>query len=131
MIELLKTNKDYGTIVISPKEIRANFNKIVQKRELGKIYQLLKEIHEFKLDILLRRIEYNQIILNYAVKIFIELGLIIKNDEFYLVKDDVIKTELQKSPTYLEVVEKKKIIDLIYYDYNSHIKSYLKKLMEV
>ena len=128
--ELLKANKDYETIVISPKVIKANFNKIIQKRELGKIYQLLKEIHEFKLDILLRRIEYNQIILKYAVEIFVELDLIEKNDEYYIVKDDVIRTELQKSPTFLELVEKKKIIDLIYYDYNSHIKSYLKERME-
>ena len=129
--ELLNDNKEFGTIVISPKRVKANFNKIIQKRELGKIYQLLKEIHEFKLDILLRRIEYNQIILKYAVDIFIELDLIVKNDEYYLVKNDVIRTELQKSSTYLEVVQKKKIIDLIYYDYNSHIKSYLKELMEV
>ena len=37
----------------------------------------------------LRRIEYNQLIFKYAVKIFIELDLIIKNGEYYIVKENV------------------------------------------
>ena len=126
----IQDNKDIQTIVIGPKKIKANLNKIIQKRELGKIYQLLKEISEFKLDILLRRIEYNQLIFKYAVKIFIELDLIIKHGEYYIVKENVIKTDLQNSPTYVQLEEKKKIIDLVYYDYNSHIKTYFKQLME-
>ena len=118
------------TILIGPKKIKANLNKITQKRELGKIYQLLKEIKEFKLNILLRRIEYNPIIFRYAVKIFFDLGLIVKNEDLYIVKDNVSKTDLQNSPTYVQLVEKKKLIDLVYYDYNSHIKNYFKEIME-
>jgi single-stranded-DNA-specific exonuclease len=129
-IDFLKVNKHIKTIVVGPKKIKANLNKITQKRELGKIYQLLQEIHEFKLDILLRRIEYNQLIFKYAVKIFIELNLIIKNGDYYIVNENVIKTDLQKSPTYVQLEEKKKIIDFIYYDYNSHIKTYFKEIME-
>ena len=74
--------------------------------------------------------EYNQINLIYVEKIFIEFDLIIKNGEYYIVKENVIKTDLQKSSTYVQLEEKKKIIDLIYYDYNSHIKTYFKQLME-
>ena len=119
------------TLLIGPKKIKANLTKVTQKRELGKIYQLLKEIKEFKLDILFRRIEYNQIIFRNAVKIFIELGLIVKNDDIYMVKENVLKTDLQNSKTFVQLVEKKKLMDLIYYDYNSHIKNYFKEILEV
>ena len=119
------------TILIGPKKVKVNLSKVTQKRELGKIYQLLKEIKEFKLDILFRRIEYNQIIFRNAVKIFIELGLIVKNDDIYMVKENVLKTDLQNSKTFVQLVEKKKLMDLIYYDYNSHIKNYFKEILEV
>ena len=119
-----------NTFVISPQKIKANLNKVLVKSELGKIYQMLKEIKEFKLDILMRRIEFNQLILKYAIKIFIELHLITRKDEYYVVVEDAIKTDLQESQTYMELTEKKKIIDLLYYDYISHIKTYLENELE-
>ncbi len=129
--EFIKTNKDIKIIVLGPRKTKANFNKVVNKRELGKIYTMLKEIGEFKLEVLLRRIEYNQLILKYAIKIFIELNLIVKNEDFYLVKENAIKTDLQSSPTYVKLVEAKKLIDFIYFDYPSHIRTYFKEQMEV
>ncbi|XMB72549.1 single-stranded-DNA-specific exonuclease RecJ [Mycoplasmatota bacterium WC30] len=129
--DFITNNKDIKTIVLGPRKTKANFNKIVNKRELGKIYTMLKEIGEFKLEVLLRRIEYNQLILKYAIKIFIELELIVKNEDYYLVKENAIKNELQNSFTYNKLLEAKKMIDFIYFDYPSHIKTYFKDQMEV
>ncbi len=128
--EYIKHHNTNNTFVISPQKIKANLNKVVLKRELGKIYQMLKEIKEFKLDVLLRRIEFNQLVLKYAIKIFIELNLISREDGYYVVREDAIKTELQNSPTYNELAEKKKIIDLLYFDYISHIRSYILEELE-
>ncbi len=127
---ILLENKNKATMVIAPQALRTNLNKLVNKRELGKIYQMLKEINEFKLDILLRRIEYDPLILKYAIQIFVELDLIEKNDDYYLIKENVIKTDLQNSLTFVKLEEAKKIIDLLYFDYLSHIKTYFMTKME-
>lgn len=126
----LLENKDIRTLVITPQKLKANINKLINKRELGKIYQMLKEIREFKLDILLRRIEYNQVILRYAIQIFMELDFIEKTDDYYIIKDNVLKTDLQNSSTFVQLEEAKKIIDLIYYDYLSHIRTYFSEKLE-
>ncbi len=118
------------TMVITPQVTKANLNKLINKRELGKIYQMLRDIDEFKLDILLRRIEFDQLILKFAIQIFVELKLLEKHDDYYIVKENVIKTDLQNSATYVKLEEAKKIIDLIYYDYQSHIKTFFKAKME-
>jgi len=118
------------TMVITPQVAKANLNKLINKRELGKIYQMLREIDEFKLDILLRRIEYDQLILKFAIQIFLELNLLEKDEEYYIVKENVIKTDLQNSATYVKLEEAKKIIDLLYYDYLSHIRTFFKAKME-
>jgi len=128
--EIISNSKSVKTIVLSPRKTKININKLINKRELGKIYQMLKEIKEFKLDVLLRRIEYNQIDLKYAIKVFIDLDLIEKNDEYYIIKENVLKTDLQNSPTYVKLEEAKKVIDLIYYDFLSHIRTYFKEKME-
>ena len=91
---LIMDNYDKKTIIITPRKTKINLNKLVYKPELGKIYQMLKEIHEFKLDLLLRRIEYDKLILKYAIKIFLELDLIYKSDDFYVVREDALKQEL-------------------------------------
>ncbi len=127
---LLLKNKAKGTMVITPRNPKINVNKLTNKRDLGKIYQMLKEINEFKLDILLRRIEYNPLILKKAIQIFLELDLIEKNNDYYTIKENVIKTDLQNSSTFVKLEEIKKALDLIYLDYLSHIKTYFKAKME-
>jgi ssDNA-specific exonuclease RecJ len=91
---------------------------------------MLKEIHEFKLDLLLRRIEYDKLILKYAIKVFLELDLIYKKDDFYVVRENALKTDLQKSSTYVKLEEVKKLTDFLYQDYISHIRTYFRKQME-
>lgn len=126
----IKSHIDIKTIMLGPKKIKTNLNKVIYKKELGKIYQMLKEIKEFKIEILLRRIEYDKLILNYAIQIFQELDLIYKVDDYYIVKEKVLKTDLQNSPTYGKLEGKKKMIDFLYLDYLSHIKNYFYKHME-
>ena len=113
--KVLKENSQKQTILITPKKLHLDFKKFTSKRELGKIYQMLKDIKEFKLDLLLKRMEYNPYLLKYSVQIFKELGFIEKT---------------RNSSTYVTLEEIKKIHDLIYYDYYSHIKTYFKNLME-
>lgn len=129
--QLIMDNYDLKTIIISPKQTKINLNKLVYKPELGKIYQMLKEIHEFKLDLLFRRIEYDKLILKYAIDIFIELDLIFKKDDFYIVREDALKTDLKNSPTYVRLEGVKKLLDFLYQDYTSHIRTYFRKQMEV
>ena len=127
---LIMDNYTRKTIVITPRKTKINLNKLVYKPELGKIYQMLKEIHEFKLDLLLRRIEYDKLILKYAIKVFLELDLIYKKDDFYVVRENALKTDLQKSSTYVKLEEVKKLTDFLYQDYISHIRTYFRKQME-
>lgn len=126
----LKTQKDIGTILITPKKSHLNLNKIVQKRELGKIYAMLKEIKEFNRDMLLRRMEYDPKILSLAIQIFMELNLIELDDDVYRVDEQPLKTDLEKSKTYKDMEIAKKMIDFVYLDYLSHIRTYFRKLME-
>ncbi|MBI9009287.1 MAG: single-stranded-DNA-specific exonuclease RecJ [Tenericutes bacterium] len=127
---LIMDHYNTKTIIIGPKKTKINLNKLVYKPELGKIYQMLKEIHEFKLDLLLRRLEYDKLILKYAIKIFFELDLIYKQEDFYVVREDALKTDLQNSPTYVKLEGVKKQLDFLYQDYVSHIRTYFKKQME-
>ncbi len=128
--ELLRENKEKQTLLITPKQLHLDFKKFTSKRELAKIYQMLKDIKEFKLDLLLRRMEYNPYLLKFSVQIFKELGFIEKKGEYFSIKENVLKTDLQNSSTYVTLEEIKKTHDLIYYDYYSHIKTYFKNLME-
>jgi len=127
---LIQANREKQTVLISPKQLRLDFKKLTSKREIGKIYQMLKEIKEFKLDLLLRRMEYNPYLLKFAIQIFKELDFLEKNGEYYSIKENVLKTDLQSSNTYVTLEEIKKIYDLIYFDYNSHIKTYFTKIVE-
>jgi len=131
MDNYIKKNIDTRTIILSPKHTKANLNKLVYKRELGKIYQMLKEIKEFKLDILLRRLEYDKLVLKYAILIFLDLDLIYQQDDCYIVRENALKTDLKNSPTYVKLEGAKKFIDFIYQDYLSHIRTYFRKQMEV
>ncbi|MBN2540185.1 MAG: single-stranded-DNA-specific exonuclease RecJ [Bacilli bacterium] len=128
--EYLTHNKDKRTIVITPRQLKIDMKKFISKRELGKIYSMLKEIKEFKPELLYRRLEYNPLLLKYAVQIFIDLDLIEKTEDYYQIKENVLKTDLQNSSIYVTLEEIKKLTDLIYYDYDSHIKTYFVNKLE-
>ncbi len=128
--QLILENKENPTFLITPKQLDFNLNKLITRRELGKIYQMLKEIKEFKLELLLRRLEYDKLVLKYAIKIFLDLKLIDSINDYYIVNESALKTDLQNSPTYVKLEGVKKHIDFIYMDYLSHIKTYFKKHME-
>lgn len=128
--DLINKNKEIKTILLSPKIKDINLQKLITRRELGKIYQMLKEIKEFKLDLLLRRLEYDKLLLKFAIQIFLELDLITQIKDYYLVNESALKTNLQNSPTYVKLEGVKKQIDFLYLDYLSHIKTYFAKHME-
>ncbi|MFW5889088.1 MAG: single-stranded-DNA-specific exonuclease RecJ [Bacillota bacterium] len=119
-----KTFKRYNSFVLCPKLYVFNYNLIIDRNELGKIYLKLKKKLSFDKSDIMTAFNIPEIFTDIIIEVFLELDFIEENDNKYFIKPAKKKT-LKESAVYQAFLEKKKIIDWLYQSHKQKIKKYL------
>ncbi len=114
----------YNSFVLCPKEYDFNYNLIIDRNELGKIYLKLKKIQDFDIFDIIKLFNIDEIFAEKIINIFSDLDFIGKNDNSYYIKSGK-KTDLKESVTYQSFLDKKKTIDWLYQSHKEKIKEYM------
>ncbi len=118
------------TFCIKPKEFRNSYQKIANRGELQKIFKMLRDHKEFNIDSLVKRTDYTFMVLDQAIKIFSELGLIEKTKNGMRINRSVTKVELNDSPMFRQLLDKKEQINWLYTEDITKIKQFFKQKLE-
>lgn len=127
---ILEQTKYIKTYCIKPKEYRTSYNKIANRTELQKIFVMLRGYQEFNIDTLVKRTDYTFLVLDQAVKIFKELNLVEETKNGQKINRSVQKVDLNDSPLFGRLLEKKEQINWLYTEDIIKIKEFFKKKLE-
>ncbi len=127
---ILEKTKFIKTYCIKPKEYRTSYNKIANRTELQKIFAMLRGYQEFTVDMLVKRTDYTFLVLDQAVRIFTELNLIEKTKDGLRVNRSVQKVDLNDSPIFRRLLDKKEQINWLYTEDIIKIKEFFIKKLE-
>ncbi|MCF7923665.1 MAG: single-stranded-DNA-specific exonuclease RecJ [Candidatus Izimaplasma sp.] len=122
--EFKKLMINHKSFVILPKKYNFNYNLIVDRNELGKIYFDLKKVTTFNKTDIIEAYNINEIFAEVIINIFTDLDFIEKVSNNYMIKT-AKKTELKESKTYQDFLKKKKMIDWLYQSHKDKIKEYM------
>ncbi|HKL47808.1 MAG TPA: DHHA1 domain-containing protein, partial [Candidatus Izemoplasmatales bacterium] len=129
--ETVLNSADLNTLMVGhqsfalfPKFLHSNYNQIIDRNEMVKIYVKLKKLPYFSKFDIISTLGTHEWVANTVLKIFSELHLIKKAKDGFIFKSQT-KTDLTQSKTYQDIFEKKKTIDWLYHSTNQEIKHYL------
>lgn len=121
--------KKYKTVALLPRDKTLNINPLIDRLELGKIYQYFEKLDHFqKKD--LNYFNYDEFIYENALKIFVELGLIDNINENYQVLRVSKKMDLNNSKTFKQMNDNFHFINFIYQNDLQTIKQYFNQILE-
>jgi ssDNA-specific exonuclease RecJ len=121
--------KKFKTVALLPREKKYNLNPIIDRLELGKIYQYFEKLDHFSKDDL-NYFNYNEFIYENALKIFVELGLIDNINENYQVLKVSKKMDLNNSRTFKNLTDKYNLINYFYQNDVPTLKQYFNQILE-
>jgi single-stranded-DNA-specific exonuclease len=121
--------KKFKTVALLPREKKYNLNPIVDRLELGKIYQYFEKLDHFSKDDL-NYFNYNEFIYENALKIFVELGLIDNINGNYQVLKVSKKMDLNNSRTFKNLTDKFNLINYLYQNDLPTLKQYFNQILE-
>ncbi|MFP4478111.1 MAG: single-stranded-DNA-specific exonuclease RecJ [Candidatus Izemoplasmatales bacterium] len=114
----------HHSYALFPKFLNINFNQIIDRNELLKVYMKLKKIPEFNKFDIMNVLNLQEEVVDLIIQIFDELNFLKHQKNYYSIKDKN-KADLSQSKTYQLLVDKKKTIDWLYQSTSEKIKNYL------
>lgn len=121
--------KRYKTVALLPREKTLSINPLIDRSELGKIYQYFEKLDHFQKEDL-NYFNYDEFIYENALKIFVELGLIDNINENYQVLRVSKKMDLNNSKTFKQINDNFHFINFIYQNDLQTIKQYFNQILE-
>ncbi|HPD99822.1 MAG TPA: single-stranded-DNA-specific exonuclease RecJ [Bacillota bacterium] len=121
--------KRYKTVALLPREKALSINPLIDRSELGKIYQYFEKLDHFQKEDL-NYFNYDEFIYENALKIFVELGLIDNINEKYQVLRVSKKMDLNNSKTFKQMNDNFHFINFIYQNDLQTIKQYFNQILE-
>lgn len=119
-----KLMHDYQSYALFPRINQMNFNRIIDRNEMIKVYVKLKKMSQFTKFDIIDTFHTHEWITERMIDVFMELKLIKAFKGAYILRQQT-KTDLSLSPTYNRVLEIKKTIDWLYHSTINQIKKYL------
>ncbi|QWC00614.1 single-stranded-DNA-specific exonuclease RecJ [Mycoplasmatota bacterium] len=122
--DITKLFEKYRSFALFPKFLNINFNQIIDRNELLKIYMRLKKLQQFTKFDIMNILGLHEDVANIIIQIFDELHFLKTNKKYYSIKEKN-KADLSSSKTYNLMLDKKKAIDWLYQSTSDKIKNYL------
>jgi len=116
--------ENHHSFALFPKFLNINFNQIIDRNELLKVYMGLKKLSQFTTLDIINTINVREEVAEIIIQIFDELNFLKRHKNYYSIKDKN-KADLSQSKTYQLILDKKKTIDWLYQSTNEKIKNYL------
>lgn len=101
------------SFALLPKEETINYNLMMDRNELAKVYSKLKTLAKFDKFDIMNIFNVSKLQSNLIIAIFEDLNLVTSSDQFYQFVQNK-KKNLTESKTYQLLVDKKRTIDWLY-----------------